>query len=68
MIALLSLSGRHKASIDIRMGKKETTIGVWVDDDLLAILKRLADEDDRTLAAMTRKLVMDALRQRGEMK
>ena len=50
------------------MGKKETTIGVRVDDDLLAVLKRLADEDDRTLAAMTRKLVMDALRQRGELK
>jgi hypothetical protein len=43
-------------------------VGVRVDDDLLAILKRLADEDDRTLAAMTRKLVMDALRQRGELK
>ena len=50
------------------MGKKETTIGVRVDDDLLVLLKRLAEDDDRTLAAMTRKLVMDALRQRGELK
>jgi hypothetical protein len=68
MIAMLSLQGKRKASIVICMGKKETTIGVRVDDDLLAVLKRLADEDDRTLAAMTRKLVMDALRQRGELK
>jgi len=47
------------------MGKKETTIGFRVDDDLLEILQQLAAEEDRPMAAMARRLVVEALRQRG---
>ena len=50
------------------MGKKDTTIGVRVDDDLLRALKGLAKEEDRTMAAMTRKLVVEALQKRGRLK
>lgn len=45
---------------------KDTSIGVRVDDETLAILKRMAKEDERPLAAMVRKLMMEALRARGE--
>lgn len=44
--------------------KKNTTIGVRVDDDLLEILRKLAIEDERPVAAMTRKLVLEALKAR----
>ncbi|MCH2075203.1 MAG: hypothetical protein MK130_10220 [Puniceicoccaceae bacterium] len=51
-----------------RKGNKDANIGVRVDDELFAILQRLAGEDDRTLAAMVRKLVVEALQARGELK
>lgn len=47
------------------MGKKETSIGFRVDDELLQILQKLADEEDRPMAAMARQLVIEALHQRG---
>ncbi|NQU38627.1 MAG: ribbon-helix-helix protein, CopG family [Lentisphaerae bacterium] len=47
------------------MEKKETSIGVQVDDDLLEVLQQLAEEEDRPLAAMARRLVVEALHQRG---
>ena len=47
------------------MGKKDTAICVRVDDDLLQILEKVAEEEDRPLAAMTRRLVVEALYQRG---
>ena len=47
------------------MGKKETTIGFRVDDDLLEILQQLAAEEDRPMAAMARRLVTEALHKRG---
>jgi len=50
------------------MGKKNTTIGVRVDDELFAVLSRLAEDEDRTLAAMTRRLVVEALEKRGQRK
>jgi hypothetical protein len=49
-------------------GKKNTTIGVRVDDDLLAAIERLANKEERPLAAMTRILVAEALRKRGALK
>lgn len=47
------------------MGKKETTIGFRVDDDLLEVLQRVAEDEDRPLAAMARRLVVEALHKRG---
>jgi len=49
-------------------GKKSTTIGVRVDDDLLSVLEQLADKEERPLAAMTRILIKEALRRRGALK
>ena len=49
-------------------GKKSTTIGVRVDDDLLSIIERLANKEERPLAAMTRILIKEALRKRGSLK
>ena len=46
---------------------KDTSIGVRVDDETLTILKRLAEEDERPLAAMVRKLMLEALKARGEL-
>jgi predicted transcriptional regulator len=48
--------------------KKDTTIGVRVDDDLLEVLIKLAEKEDRPLAAMTRRLVCEALKRRGLLK
>ena len=47
------------------MGKKQTTIGVRVDDDLHRALNRLAEEEDRPLAAVARRLIVEALKRRG---
>lgn len=47
------------------MGKKGTTVGIRVDDELLDLLEQLAEKEDRTLSAMTRRLVVEALHQRG---
>jgi len=49
-------------------GKKSTTIGVRVDDDLLSIIERLAKKEERPLAAMARILLREALRKRGALK
>ena len=56
-----------KQSLSI-VNKKDTTIGVRVDDKLLAILRKLAEEEERTIAAMSRKLIMEALRVRSLIK
>ena len=47
------------------MSKKDTTIGVRVDDKTYEIIKQMADKDERPVAAMARKLVLEALRTRG---
>ena len=51
-----------------RKGNKDANIGVRVDDELFEIIERLASEDDRTLAAMVRRLIVEALKARGELK
>jgi len=61
-------NARRIVSIDSMNGKKSTTIGVRVDDDLLSIIERLAKKEERPLAAMTRILVREALRKRGALK
>jgi len=48
--------------------KKNTTIGVRVDDDLLNVIKGLATKEDRPIAAMTRVLVKEALLKRKLLK
>jgi predicted transcriptional regulator len=52
----------------VKAKKKDTTIGVRVDDELLSILSKLAEKEDRPLAAMTRLLVREALVRRGLLK
>ena len=47
------------------VGKKDTTIGVRVDDELLRVIQRLAQEEDRPLAAMARRLMEEGLRKRA---
>jgi len=49
-------------------GKKHTTIGVRVDDRLLSAVKRLAEKEERPMAAMARILIAEALRKRGALK
>ena len=48
--------------------KKNTTVGVRVDDELLKVMTTLADEEERSLASMTRILIVEALRARGKVK
>jgi len=55
------------ASFAIVEDIKNTTIGVRVDDTLLTILKELAKEEDRPIAAMARKLIVEALKARKKL-
>ena len=48
--------------------KKNTTIGVRVDDNMLNIVAHISEAEDRPLAAMTRKLIEEALIARGLLK
>ena len=43
----------------------QNTIGVRVDDELLEVILRLAEEEQRTPAAAMRKLALEALTARG---
>lgn len=45
--------------------KKETIITVRVSSEIKSILQSLAEQDDRTLAWMVRKLLLEALDARG---
>ncbi|NEQ69075.1 MAG: ribbon-helix-helix protein, CopG family [Symploca sp. SIO2D2] len=54
--------------LHIVSGKKEKTLGIRVDDELLKTLERLAKADERTVSAMARLLIAEALRARGETK
>jgi hypothetical protein len=47
------------------VGKKRTTIGVRVDDELLRIIASIAEKEQRTNADMVRVLATEALRLRG---
>jgi predicted transcriptional regulator len=51
-------------SIASVLAKKDTTIGVRVDDELLVVLQKLAKKDERPVASMARKLIIEALRAR----
>ncbi len=47
------------------MKKKDAVITVRVEADVSQIIQRLAEEDDRSVAWMTRKLILEALEKRG---
>ncbi len=46
------------------MAKKSYTIGVRVDEKVNGIIETLAKNDDRTMGAMARKLILEALENR----
>ncbi len=46
-------------------GKKEHILGIRIDDSLLKTLEQVAAKDDRSVSAMARKLIAEALRARG---
>ena len=48
--------------------KKEVVITVRVDAETNEIIRKLADEGERTMAWMTRKLIVEALEARGLVK
>ena len=47
--------------------KKAELIGVRMPEDIKNIIQRLADEDERTLSWVARKLIFEALEQRDLM-
>ena len=47
------------------MGKKNVLIGVRVDEELAAVLKELAEKQDRSVSYITRNLLADALKAKG---
>lgn len=47
------------------MGKKEVVITSRVSSEMMDILKSIADEDDRTIAWVVRKLLVEAMEARG---
>ncbi|WP_193744971.1 hypothetical protein [Marinimicrobium sp. LS-A18] len=47
------------------MKKKDAVITVRVEAEVSQVIQRLAEEDDRTVAWMTRKLILEALEKRG---
>ena len=50
------------------MKKKEVVLTVRVDADISQIIRTLAEKDDRTVAWMARKLIMEALEHRKLLK
>lgn len=50
------------------MGKKNVLIGVRVDEELAAVLKDMAEKEDRSVSYITRHLLIDALKAKGLMK
>ena len=54
--------------LNIVSTKKDHTLGIRIDDELLETLERLAKADDRSVSAMARLLIVEALRARGSVK
>jgi len=64
MLAMILLKCKLFANKVNIVSKKEMNIGVRVDDQVHAAIEKLAREDERPLAAMARKLIVEALRAR----
>ena len=64
MLAMILLKRKLFANKVNIVSKKEMNIGVRVDDQVHAAIEKLAREDERPLAAMARKLIVEALRAR----
>jgi len=45
--------------------KKENTLGIRVDDTMLAVLEKLAKKEERSVSAVARILISEALKVRG---
>ncbi|MBI4689419.1 MAG: ribbon-helix-helix protein, CopG family [Nitrospirae bacterium] len=48
--------------------KKETVVTLRVTPELKAVIQKLAEDDDRTIAWMARKLIIEALESRDASK
>ena len=69
MLAFISFRWQENNAIFVSIvSKKDTTIGVRVDDELYDIIQTLAEKDDRPVASMARKLIVEALEKRKILK
>ena len=48
--------------------KKETVVTIRVPSELKSIIQKLAEDDDRTVGWMTRKLIIEAMESRNVLK
>lgn len=55
-------------SYTIKFMKKDDLIAARITEEMKAIIQKLADDDDRPLAWMVRKLLTEALESRGIIK
>ncbi len=71
MIFLISFGGQVENDIDDSMAKKNHAIGLRVEDEIYDKIKTLSYDvydDDRHLATLSRKLIIEALEHRGVLK